>query len=142
MYNPTIRPRASVALLAVGSILFLALAALQLQQRGGIGPARTIVSRTGYSPRTSEEALALLEAAAALLPPGSRVAFIDTAKRGSDWLYFAVATGQLPRQQVILPESLSGEGAPEFIIVLHGGFVAGQYRETWRSAQGTIYARR
>lgn len=142
MYKRTIRQRASVALLAVGSILFLALAALQLQQRGGPGPARTIISRTGFSPGTGDEALTLLESAASLLPPGSRVAFIDTAKRGSDWLYFAVASGQLPHQQVILPESLSGEGAPQFIIVLHGGFAAGQYRETWRSAQGAIYARR
>ena len=122
---------------AIASVIFIALAAREAWVHGVPGRARTIVSRTGLAPKSSEEVMLLLAAADGLLPRGARVSFIDPAKRGNDWQFFAVATGQLPYHQVVLPTE-----SPQFLIVQHGGPPDDTWQEIRRLPEGAIYARR
>ncbi len=86
--------------------------------RGAPAYARTIVSRTGLSPKASENALLLLDQARQELPDGATVVFLDDRKPGSAGVNFAVAAGQLPKQRV-LPAERAGEAA--YILLRHGG---------------------
>jgi hypothetical protein len=86
-------------------------------ERGAPARAKTIASRTGLSPKASENALLLLARARREIPAGATVAFIDDRKPGSAAGNYAVAVGQLPRHRVVP----GGEIAKaEYVIVLHG----------------------
>ena len=105
-----------VAILA--SLAMLALGVKEMIVRGAPARAKTIASRTGLSPRSSENALLLLERARRDLPKGVTVVFLDDQKPGNATVNYAVAVGQLPRQHV-LPADRIAEA--EYVIVLHGG---------------------
>lgn len=116
-YSPGVRTVLNgVAMLA--ALFLLVLSGRAMIQRGGPGYAATIASRTGLSPRASENALLLLERARREIPAGSTVVFIDDQKRGSASVNYAVAVGVLPRQHV-LPAEFAGFA--QYVIVLHGG---------------------
>lgn len=100
------------------SLVMLALSARQMLLRGAPARAKTIASRTGLSPQSSENALLLLARARRELPPGAIVVFYDDEKRGNATVHYAVATGQLPLQRV-LPLERAGEA--QYEIVQHGG---------------------
>src|SRR5262249_41266696 len=102
----------------VASLLMLALSARQMLLRGAPARAKTIASRTGLSPKASEEALLLLERARREIPPGTTVVFFDDQKPGSASVYYAVAVGQLPLQRV-LPAERAGEA--QVVLMQHGG---------------------
>src|SRR5258708_968416 len=96
----------------------LAFAARAMLVRGAPARARTIASRTGLSPRSSENALLLLERARRELPRGATVVFLDDQKPGNASVNYAVAVGQLPRQHVLTADRIA---EAEYVVVLHGG---------------------
>ena len=95
----------------------LGLAGRVMVQRGAPARARTIASRTGFSPRASENALLLLEEAGREIPAGATVVFLDDHKPESAAGNHAVAAGQLPRQRV-LPAGAVNDA--DYVILLHG----------------------
>lgn len=105
-----------VALIA--SVILLALCGREMIVRGAPARAKTIASRTGLSPKGSENALLLLGRARHELPDGATVVFLDDRKPGSAGVNFAVAVGQLPKQHV-LPAERAGEA--QYVLLLHGG---------------------
>jgi hypothetical protein len=124
------------------SIIFLILAAREFVSRGGPAVPRTIVSRTGFAPQESEEALALLERAGRVLPAHAQVTFLNPSKRSSDSVFYAVAVGQLPRHDVKPPYHLLSNPPPEFVIAFRSAFVDPRYRLIEATDGGTIYQRR
>ncbi len=106
----------SASLLA--SAVLLVLCGREMIVRGAPARAKTIASRTGLSPRGSENALLLLERARHELPDGATVVFLDDRKPGSAGVNFAVAVGQLPKQRVLPAER---EGEAQYVLLLHGG---------------------
>jgi hypothetical protein len=100
------------------SLVMLALSARQMILRGAPAGAQTIASRTGLSPKSSENALLLLARARRELPPGATVVFFDDQKRGNATVHYAVAVGQLPLQRVLPLERM---GEAQYVIVQHGG---------------------
>jgi hypothetical protein len=99
------------------ALLLLAMSAREMLRRGAPARARTIVSRTGFSPRQSEEALLLLAAARHQIPDGATVVFINDRKPDSEGVNYAVAVGQLPRQRVL---PAAQRDAAEYLVLLHG----------------------
>src|SRR5436305_1595861 len=97
------------------SLVMLLLSARQMLLRGAPARAKTIASRTGLSPKSSENALLLLERARREIPAGATVVFLDDRKPGSATVNYAVAVGMLPKQRV-LPAELAGEA--EYVILL------------------------
>jgi len=95
----------------------LVFAARAMLIRGAPARARTIASRTGLSPRASDNALLLLEKARRQIPVGATVVFVDDHKPGSAAGNHAVAAGQLPWQRV-LPADAFNES--DYVILLHG----------------------
>ncbi len=95
----------------------LVFAARAMVQRGAPARARTIASRTGLSPRASENALLLLEKARREIPVGATVVFVDDRKPGSAAGNHAVAAGQLPRQRVLPADAID---EADYVILLHG----------------------
>jgi hypothetical protein len=116
-----------------------------MRQRHAYGVGTTIVSRTGISPRESERAMLLLRAAGRELPVGSTVAVIKPARRSErdDELTFFIATGQLPRQHVVMPATLNAPAAaPDYLIALGAPSDDPRYRTIHAFDGGTIDQRR
>lgn len=126
----------------LGSVAFLALSARELIVRGGPGRARTIASRTGLSPRQSENALLALARAGELLPRDVSVVFVNPAHRDRDVVFYHVALGQLPRQRVVTAVALTGSAPPDFVVTLDAPFDDPRYANAWPIPSGTIYRRR
>jgi hypothetical protein len=104
------------AIALIGALVMAGFSAREVVRRG-VGPAKTIVSRTGLSPRNSEEALLLLEHARGVLPRCARVVFLDAQKKGNWGVAYGVAIGQLAQQSVLTYEELDHA---EYFVVLHG----------------------
>jgi hypothetical protein len=103
---------------AIGAALLqLILTARAARLRGAPARARTIASRTGLSPKESEQALLLLEKARGELPAGARVVFINDRKPEKAGLNYAVAVGQLPAQRVLPADAIR---EAEYVVLLHG----------------------
>src|SRR5258706_11874239 len=109
---------AAAALQIIAALVMLALSARQMLLRGAPARAKTIASRTGLSPKASENALLLLERARREIPAGATVVFLDDRKPGSATVNYAVAVGQLPKHRV-LPAELAEQA--QYVILLHGG---------------------
>ena len=96
----------------------LGLSVRAMVTRGAPARAKTIASRTGFSPRASENALLLLDRARREIPIGATVVVLDDRKPGSAAANPAVAAGQLPRQRVLPAEAIN---QADYVILLHGG---------------------
>lgn len=116
-----------------GALVMLGFSARQLVWRG-IGPAKTIASRSGLSPRDSEAALLLLARAREVLPRGARVVFADARRPGGRGVAQSVAVGQLPRQDVLPYEELD---RADYFLLLNG-----QPDEQWVAVEPGVYKRR
>ena len=121
-------------LASVSSLLFLVLIAREAVERHVTGPARTVASRTGTSPRDSENALLLLREAEGVIPRGSSVAFFKPARRSDDGLMYLIALGQLPHHRVVSPE-----GLPQYVIAFQTPFDDPNVRLLRRFETGTVY---
>jgi hypothetical protein len=103
---------------AIAAALFLlTLAAHAARRRGAPARAKTIASRTGLSPRESEQALLLLKKAREELPAGAAVVFVNDRKPQNGVVNYAVAVGQLPAQRVLPAEAIH---EAQYVVLLHG----------------------
>ena len=118
----------------VASLFFLALIAREAVVRDVTGPGRTVASRTGSSPKSSEDALVLLREAEGVIPRGSSVAFIKPAKRADDSLMYLVACGQLPQQHVVYLQD-----GPRYVIAFQGAFDDPRARVVRGFEAGAVY---
>ena len=118
----------------LSSLVFLALIAREAVVRHVTGPARTVVSRMGTSPKSSEDALLLLAAAEGVIPRGSSVAFFKPAKRSDDALMYLVAVGQLPHDHVVWPQA-----RPRYVIAFQAPFADPHARLVRQFEAGTVY---
>ncbi len=132
------RANAIRAFLVLPSLLFLTLGLRELLVRGGPGQARTIVSRTGFSPGDSQDAIVLLQEAAARLPPGAEVRVLRPDQRSSVGVLYAVAVGQMPWQVVLSPDAPKQAA---YLVVFHGTEAGKGFTVIWRGAEGTILRR-
>ena len=126
------------ALLVVLSLVFCALGVRELLVRGGPARARTIVSRTGFSPGDSQDAIVLLQEAAVRIPAGAAVRVRRPDRPSTDGVLYAVAVGQLPRQIVL---SSDAPQPAAYLVVFHGGENEPGFTEIWRGGEGTILRR-
>jgi hypothetical protein len=112
-------PRQTVAsfIAVVAAVVMLGLTVRVMRARGAPGHAKTIASRTGFSPQESEQALLLLAKARNELPAGARVVFVNDRKPEKAAVNYAVAVGQLPAQHVLPAAELD---QAEYLVVLHG----------------------
>jgi hypothetical protein len=106
----------SEVLCAAASLFFLYLSAREVIHKGPVVRSATIVSRTGLSPRSSEDSLLLLAEASRTIPKGARVAFVNPSDRSKDWLHYAVAVGQMPQHVIVYFTEGTSDPAIEFVI--------------------------
>ena len=106
----------SELLCAVASLFFLYLAAREVIHKGPVVRTATIVSRTGLSPRSSEDSLLLLAEASRTIPKGARVAFVNPSDRSKDWIHYAVAVGQMPQHVIVYFAEAGSDPAIQFLI--------------------------
>jgi hypothetical protein len=132
------RKNAIGAVLVLSSLFFCTVDLRELSLRGGPARARTIVSRTGFSPRDSEDAILLLQEAAARIPQNAEVRVLRPDSPESNGVLYAVAVGQMPDQVVLSPDSPE---RPRYLVVFHGTQQGGGFTEVWRGAEGTILRR-
>ena len=99
------------------ALIMLALSIRAMLARGAPAAARTIASRTGLSPKESEQALLLLAAARRQIPAGAYVVFINDRKPEKAVVNYAVAVGQLPAQHVLPAEEVE---QADYLVILHG----------------------
>jgi hypothetical protein len=125
-----------------GSLLFLCLSVREVVHRGGAGTVPTIVSRTGLSPRSSEDSLLLLEDASRTIPHGAGVAFLNPQDRSKDWLHYAVAVGLMPQQNVLYPHAIDSDSSIQFLIVGAGPFDDPHFVSWRKLPQGAIFKRK
>ena len=125
-------------LLVVLSLAFCALGLRELLGRGGPARAHTIVSRTGFTPGDSQDAIVLLQAAAALIPAGAAVRVHRPDRPSTDGVLYEVAVGQMP-SQVVLSQDAPRQAA--YLVVFHGGDREPGFTEIWRGGEGTILRR-
>ncbi len=118
----------------VSSLLFLVLLAREAVVGHVTAPGRTVASRTGTSPRDSENALLLLQDAERTIPRGASVAFFKPARRSDDQLMYLIALGQLPHHRVVSPE-----GDPQYVIAFQSPFDDPHARLLRRFATGAVY---
>jgi hypothetical protein len=133
------RTNAIGAVLVLSSLLLCLLELRELRLRGGAARARTIVSRTGFAPRDSEDAMLLLQEAAERIPQNAEVRVLRPDRPESIGVFYAVAVGQMPGQVVLSPDSPK---TPGYLVVFHGTQQGGGFTEMWRGAEGTILRRR
>jgi len=118
------------------SLLFLVLLAREAVVRRVTAPARTVASRTGTSPRDSENALLLLRDAERTIPRGASVSFFKPARRSDDQLMYLIALGQLPHHRVVFPESV-----PQYVIAFQTPFDDPHFHLVCRFDVGAVYVR-
>ena len=118
----------------VSSLFFLVLIGRETVSRHVTGPARTVASRTGTSPRDSENALLLLHEAESVIPPGSSVAFLKPARRSDDQLMYLIALGQLPHHRVVDPQF-----SPRYLIAFQAPFDDSRVRLVRQFDAGFVY---
>jgi hypothetical protein len=106
----------SELLCAVASLFFLYLSAREVIHKGPFVRGATIVSRTGLSPRSSEDSLLLLAEASRTIPKGAGVAFVNPTDRSKDWLHYAVAVGQMPQHVIVYFTEGTSDPAIQFVI--------------------------
>jgi hypothetical protein len=100
----------------MASLFFLYLSAREVIYKGPVVRGATIVSRTGLSPRSSEDSLLLLAEASRTIPKGAGVAFVNPLDRSKDWIHYAVAVGQMPQQVIVYFTEGASDPAIQFVI--------------------------
>lgn len=132
---------ASELLSAVASLFFLYLSAREVIHKGPVVRAATIVSRTGLSPRSSEDSLLLLAEASRTIPRGAGVAFVNPRDRSKDWIHYAVAVGQMPQHVIVYFTDIASDPALQFVTT--PGEIDNSQYVLWRELpHGKIYRRK
>ncbi len=126
---------------AAASLLFLYLSAKEVIHKGPVVRSATIVSRTGLSPRSSENSLLLLAEASRTIPKGAAVAFVNPLDRSKDWLHYAVAVGQMPQHTIVYFTDGSSDPAIQFVIT-QAAMDNSQYFQWGELPHGKVYQRK